>query len=191
MARKPPSFDIAVQEEWSTKESLTPAFAPRHQQKVVRLITDELSSNGVQWSGWSETSAAGSSKSTDVVTVGSTYTIGWAGLEGFYLDELEAGLTAQFMSTKGTSGTTVGFRWEYKDDSENSWAALSTWRTFKAGTSTAVSRTLSGYAPLTTGYNKLPLEVRLRLYKKASADGKAKGRIKNSSYVAIKVKKTA
>lgn len=183
MSRKPPSAEAALRQEWSTAEDFIRYNAPRHQQQVIKLISGSLTTDGVQYSTWTRATSSGSSKSTMHYS-GSTYPVVWAGLEGFYVDELEAGLTLELMGTQ--AATTLGYRWEVKDDDESTWSALSTWRTVKGGTSTAISRTLSGYGSLATGYNKLPLETRVRFFTKGT---RGKFRVKSSSYIAIKAKK--
>ena len=190
MGRKPPSAEAGLRQEWSTAEDLVRHGIVRHDGPITHLIKGNLTAVGSQYSTWTWTDAAGNSKSSMHVS-GSTYTVAWPGLEGLFAKEIEAGFTISVLSTvnKGSSGTTVGWRWEMKDDNESSWSAISTYRLFKAATSTATEKTASGYAPLATGYNKLPLEVRLRFY---SRGNKGKFRVKNSSYIAInRVSKTA
>lgn len=185
MSGKPPSVEKGFRDSWSTVEDMPVYYAPRHEARTFRLLTGNLTTDGVQRSGF--TSSSGTPSSNQIFTV-STATITWPGLDGFYADELEAGLTCGLRSSSGTSGTTIGFRWELKNSTGSTWQAMhSTYKKVKAGTSTDVERTFSGYASLGLGYNKLPLHIRLRAF----ARQKGKLRIKNSSYVAIKVKKSS
>jgi len=188
MSGKPPSQEYGYRRGMSTKEDMPDYNHPRHQQRITRLVKGNLTTNGTQWSTWVETTSTPTSNQL-FATVATT--VSWPGLEGFYIDELEAGLTCALMATstgEASSGSTMGYRWEAKDSAEATWTALSTWRLVGSpGTSTGTERTVSGYAPLAAGYNKIPLLVRLRAYKKSGQMGKV--RIKNSSYVAIKPKK--
>ena len=183
MTRKPPSVEAALRQEWSTKEDIVGYGINRFGGPVTHLIKGNLTTDGNQYSTWAQVPASSYSSKTSYYISGSTYSIDWPGLDGLYAKEIEAELGIALMSTE--AATTVGFRWEIKDDDETTWTPMqSTFIKLKAGTSTAVQRTVSGYAPLSTGYNKLPLEVRLRFYSRATAS-LAKFRVKNTSYVKI------
>lgn len=184
MSFKPPSVEYGFRQEWSTKDDFVRYNHQRENQQIVRLVSGTPTTNGVVYSAISCSTAA-SSKTSAVYTVGSTYTLAWAGLEGFYVDELEVGLTIAARSTAAQS--TFGYSWQIKDDDATTWQNVTTFKTYKGTTLTWDERTLS-HSKITTGtgYNKLPLELRLRFYSK-SAKGKMK--IKSSSYVAIKAKK--
>jgi len=183
MGRKPPSAEAGLRQEWSTAEDLVKYGIDRHGGPAVHLIKGNLTTAGSQYSTWAQVPASSYSSKSSYYISGSTYTLAWPGLEGLYAKELEAGLTVSLSSTE--AATTIGFRWQMKNDDETTWTGIqSTFVKLKAGTSTAVERTVSGYTPLATGYNKLPLEVRLRFYSRATAS-LAKFRIKNSSYVRI------
>lgn len=186
MSMKPPSVEEALRQEWSTKEDLVRYNVPRNESRVVRLVSGAPTTNGVVYSAISCSTAA-TSKSSGQYTVGSTYTLTWPGLEGFYADEIEVGLTVAARSTAAQS--TFGYSWQMKDDDATTWQNMTTFKTYKGTTLTWDERTVSHSKVTTgTGYSKLPLSLRLRFYSK-SAKGKMK--IKSSSYVAIRPKKQA
>ncbi len=186
MTVKPASHEHGFRREYSTLEDMPRYNHPRHQQRITKLVKDQkLTTAGVQWSTFVETTSTPTSKSSNYIATQAT-TISWPGLEGYNVDEMEAGLTGSFMSTKGTSGTTIAFRWEIKDDDETTWTAISTFKKIAGGTSTGVERTVSGSVSLGAGYKKLPLLIRMRAYARTTH---GKIRIKSSSYVAIKAKK--
>lgn len=189
MSIKPPSVEYGFRQEWSTKEDFIRYQHLREAQNVVHLISGKPTSNGVVYSPYSSWTT-GSSKSSNIVTVGgSTYTVAWPGLDGFYVDELEVGLT--FDAIRSTGKTTVGYSWQIKNDDETNWTSMTTWGKILAvpTTNTVASRTVSHNKVTTgSGYNKLPLELRLRAYSESAG---SKARIKSSSYVAIKAKKSS
>ena len=142
-----------------------------------------LTTAGIQWSTITTGSTGITSGSSAVVTHAAT-TINWPGLDGEYVDEMEAGLTMAFAAS--ATGSTGGFVWEMKDSDGSTWTIISSaakWQTTKAWK----ERTNSGYVKLGTGYNKLPLHLRLKAWNKLAS--KIQVKIKNSSYVRIKPKK--
>ena len=193
---KPPSVEYLYRDAYiSTKEDMINFHVPRHQQYVYHLITNKaLTSDGVAWSAPTtaqDTCATGSCETSYIVTAFAT-TISWPGLEGFYIQELECGLTMGALTPSQTSQTTAAFAWEIKDDDESTWTQLSTFKELLPASNTAIEFTLSGYGKLGAGYNKLPLGIRLRGYRKTDAGSDiTKFYVKNSSYVAIKVKKSS
>lgn len=196
MTHKPPSAEYGFRRDMSTADDYLQHNAPRHEQRIIKLVKDQkLTTDGVQWSTWVETTSTPTSAAADYIATQPT-TLNWPGLQGFYVDEMEAGLTGAFMvtSTGVTTGaavySTMAYRWELMDNDESTYTAISTWKMVaKAGTSTAVEKTVSGYASLGTGYNKLPLLIRLRGY--AESGKMHKMHIKNSSYIAVKAKKSS
>lgn len=188
---KPPSHEYGFRRAMSTLEDMPDYHHPRHQRKVIRLVKGQnLTADGVQWSTWTETTSTPTSKSSNYIAT-TPITVSWPGLEGFNVDEMEAGLTCALMATstgEATSASTMAYRWEMKDDNESTYTAISTWKLVGSpGTSTGIERTVSGYVSLGSGYKKLPLLIRLRAYKESGQMGKV--RIKNSSYVTIMPKK--
>ncbi len=157
---------------------------------VAKLVGGNITTAGIQYSDYSTQTTGITSKSSALKTSLSS-TLNWPGLEGRYIDELEAGLTCEFLST-AVAVTTVGYFWEMKNSTGSTWQRISAVETTKGSTvaTTPASRTLSGNrlyrdASLATGYNKLPINLRLRFFAK-SATAKAKFRVKSSSYIAIK-----
>ena len=147
----------------------------------------DLTTNGVQYSSITTGSTGITSKSTAAVgvTIANT-TLSIPGFDNHYLDEIEFGLTQALASTNGTS--TCGYCWYWKDPDESTWTALMSaynFRTTKAWT----DRTHSGYGKPATGYNKLPMALKLEAWGKTASMLEIK--IKNSSYVKITPKRTA
>jgi hypothetical protein len=187
--RTPPSVEAMNQENWSTKEGVLPLYAPRHQQNIVHFVTGAPTTSGVVYTTASyKGTTVGSSKSSGIFVVNdSTFNIKYPGLEGFYVDELELGLTIAARSTGAQS--TFGYNWQIKNSTGSTWQNITTYKTYKATTLTWDERTLShNNVTVATGYNRMPLVIRLRAYSK-SKNGYVK--VKSSSYAAIKVKKTA
>ena len=185
MVRQPETYDIQLAEDYSTNEGALKAdVAKRNQSFTKHILSGEPTTDGVRWSAVTCTTGTPCSKSSNIVTVGdSTYTISWPGLDGWYVTDLEVGLVCGIRSTKGDTRTTIGFEWEYKDDDETTWTGLTTFHTFATSSTIAyLEITQSGYPLPATGYNKLPLELRLRAYSKTT---KSNFKIKNSSYVKI------
>uniref|UniRef100_A0A6H1ZVW0 Uncharacterized protein n=1 Tax=viral metagenome TaxID=1070528 RepID=A0A6H1ZVW0_9ZZZZ len=168
----------------------------RNYPYTARLVGGALTTAGVQWGALSTlTTGPATSKSSNMITVLSS-TISWPGLDGEYIDEMEVGLTASLRSTvhSTVSETTVGFVWQIKDQSETTWTNINTAVTLRS--TIAAERTVSGYrmrgdATLATGYNKLPINIRMRAYTKNSSPYKGRARVKSSSYVIVKSRHTA
>lgn len=193
MTHKPPSVEYGFRQEWSTAEDFVRYNHQRENQKVIHLVEGKPTSDGVVYSGVTSWST-GSSKSSNILTVGAsggtTYSLAWPGLEGFTVEEMEVGLTFEGKNTTGK--TTIGYSWQYKNTTGTTaqWTSMTTWgKTLAcATTNTYSAKTVShNKVSLGSGYNKLPMELRLRAYSKSA---KGRGRIKSSSYVAIKAKKS-
>jgi hypothetical protein len=147
-----------------------------------------LTTAGSQYSTLSAVSTAATTKSTGYKVHLAT-TISWPGfstVSSMVIDEAEFGLTFQLYTTS-TAKSTYGWRWEWKDKGQSTWQALSTYRTL-ASTAVGAERTVSGYAKLGTGYGKVPFNLRFRTYNKGAK--KYFVRIKNSSYVIVKGKRS-
>ena len=184
MSMKPPSIEYALRQNWSTKEDMLQYNVPRNEFRYQHLVTGAPTTNGVVYSAISCSTNA-SSKTSNIYTVGSTMTLNWPGLEGFYVDEMEVGLTIAARSTAAQS--TFGYSWQIKDDDATTWQNITTYKTYKGTTLTWDERTLShNKVTVGTGYNKLPLSLRLKFYSRST---KGKMKIKSSSYVAIRPKK--
>lgn len=159
-------------------------------QYVAHLVGGALTTAGVQY-GTLTTQSTGISSAAMKTCLATT--ISWPGLEGCYIDELEAGLTVEFAAT-AVAATTMGYIWEMKDQGETTWTAITAVETTKASSvATYTARTVSGYrlyrsGTLAAGYNKLPINLRCRFFAKNAA-AKGKMRVRNSSYVAIKPRK--
>lgn len=155
---------------------------------VAHLVGGALTTAGVQYGTESTQSTGATSKSTAIKTNLSS-TLNWPGLEGKYIDEAEFGLTVAFKST-AVAATTIGYVWQIKSQGETTWTNISAVETTKGSTVAAYTeRTVSGYrlyrdGSLAAGYNRLPLNIRLRFFSKGASAGKIK--VKSSSYIAIK-----
>lgn len=189
----PPSVEYGFRQEWSSADSYQKYNAPRHQQYVYHLVDNKfLTSDGVAWStvGGNNTCDTGSSKSSMIIT-GYASTMSWPGLQGFYIQELECGLTVGVMGG-GDTASTARFRWEIKNSTGSTWQAISTYKGLASGSSTKTEYTVSGYGKLGLGYNRLPLGIRLRGYRRSDVgSSEINFYVKNSSYVAIKAKKSS
>ena len=156
---------------------------------VAHLVGGALTTAGTQYTSYTTQSTGLTSNSSALKTVLSS-TINFPGLEGLYIDELEAGLTIEELST-AVAATTFGYVWQMKNSTGSSWTNITAVKTAKGSTTTTpLSQTVSGVrlhrdSSLSTGYNKLPINLRLRFFAKSAA-AKAKVRVKSSSYVAIK-----
>jgi len=185
MSIKPPSVEFALRQEWSTKEDIVRYNVPRNESRKMFLVPANPSTGTVFSAVSCSTNA--SSKSSNTYTVGSTYSLNWPGLEGFYVDELEVSLSALGRSTAAKS--TFGYSWQIKDDDATTWQNMTTFKALKGTTLTWTTMTVAHTNVNTgTGYNKLPLSLRLRFYSK-SAKGQMK--IKGTSYVSLRPKKQA
>lgn len=154
-----------------------------------RLVGGALTTVGTQWSAL--TSASTLNTSAAMATILSS-TISWPGLDGQEIDEAEFGLTAELYSAAATSKTTVGFLWQIKNKDETTWTGICTDRQVQS--TIAVARTMSGYrlrgdGTLAAGYNTLPLNIRLQAYTRTGSKNVGLFRVKNSSYVRIKVRR--
>lgn len=161
---------------------------------VANLVGGDLTTAGIQYSAYTTQTTGITSGSSALKTVLSS-TLSWPGLEGRNIDEAEFGITVEFKSTGATAAlvTTLGYIVQMKNSTGSTWKLISAVETTKSTTgATPVSRTLSGYrlhrdSSLATGYNKLPINVRIQFFAKSQA-GKSKLRVKSSSYVAIKAR---
>ncbi|KKN36481.1 hypothetical protein LCGC14_0773040 [marine sediment metagenome] len=151
--------------------------------------TTYLTSDGVQYLTAVAASTAVSSKTSNCSEAVSS-TINWPGLDGSFIDEIEFGLTAGIRAATATVST-VGYFWQWKNstvaDVAANWKYLTAAKT--EASTVSVDRTLSGYAKTGSGYNKLPINVRLLFWAKTASKGSVKA--KSSSYIKIKAKKTS
>jgi hypothetical protein len=186
---KPQSIDEALFKIYSTAGDVL--RVKPEDEYVAHLIGGALTTAGIQY-GTLTTQSTGITSLAGLKNCLAS-TISWPGLEGCYIDELEAGLTIEFAAT-AVAATTMGYIWEIKNKGETTWTAITAVETTKASTvATYTARTVSGYrlyrdGTLDAGYNKLPLNIRCRFFAKNAA-AKGKMRVKSSSYVAIKPKK--
>lgn len=164
----------------------------RNEDYVVHPFrTTYLTSDGVQYIAATTVGTTSVSSKTSQCNLAVSSTINWPGLDGSWIDEVEFGLTAGVQGATGTTATSIGWFWQWKNSTattvEASWKYLCTARSNKS--TIYVDRTISGYAKVGTGYNKLPFNVRLMFFGKVVGRGGAKP--KNSSYIRIRAKKTA
>jgi len=189
MARtKPSAGDEAILRGYHSSEEAHEVIMKNY--PYVRhpfVTTGYLTTDGVQYSTITSGSTGVTSKSTAVVTSQVT-TLNWPGLDGEYVDEMEAGLTIALASSGvvSSSASTLGWVWEMKDSDESTWTIISSGADV-AGVDAWTERTNSGYVKCNSGYNKLPLHLRLKGWGKTASHLQVK--IKNSSYVKIKPKK--
>ncbi len=167
-------------------------FIQRNYEYVVHPFNSSyLTSNGAQYTApTTPGSTSISSKTTRCHTAVSS-TINWPGLDGSFIDEIEFGLTAAIRGATATAST-MGYFWQWKNATATtvaaSWKYLTPPASCEASTA-YVDRTFSGYAQTGAGRNKLPINIRLLFWAKTVSKGAIK--IKNSSYVKIKAKKTS
>ena len=144
-----------------------------------------LSSDGVVYSA--EVNASATATTVTVLTS----TIEAPGIDET-IDEVEFGLTAAFKALKDTStaptATTLTWYWEAKNSTATAWTVISTARKF--GSTTYADRTQSGRFATVTNFNSLPFNIRLRMKCSAGAANRGRAKIKNSSYVTVKCKKS-
>lgn len=174
-------MDGAISRAFSTAEDALRLIA-KNEPYVAKLVGGDLTTNGAQYSAKTTVSTGATSKSTAHTTAFSS-TISWPGLDGSYIDEIEFGLTANINSC----ASTIGYRWEMKNATGSTWQVLSTFRELK--NTTYADETQSGIrlyrdGSLATGYNRLPINLRLRFYSETASKGWA--RVKSSSYIKIK-----
>lgn len=157
---------------------------------IAHLVGGAITTAGIQYTAYTTQTTGITSLSSALKTALSS-TINWPGLEGKYIDEAEFGLTLEELST-AVAATTFGYIWSMKNSTGSAWQNITAVESTKGSTVdiTPLSRTVSGYrlhrdGSLATGYNKLPINLRLQFFAK-SATAKAKVRVKSSSYVAIK-----
>lgn len=166
-------------------------FIQRNYEYTIHPFkTTYLTSDGSQYLTAVAATTAISSKTSLCTSVVSS-TINWPGLDGSFIDEIEFGLTAGIRAATATVST-MGYFWQWKNATATtvaaSWKYLSAPASCEAST-VYVDRTFSGYAKTGTGYNKLPINVRLLFWAKTASKGSLKA--KCSSYVKIKAKKTS
>jgi len=70
------------------------------------------------------------------------------------IDEAEFSMIFRANTTSTKAGSSIGYRWEWKNKGESTWQALSTWRNCKSSASAGATRTITGYPTLGAGYNK-------------------------------------
>ena len=149
-----------------------------------------MSTSSAKFTTLSLQSTAATSGSSSYKTHFAT-TISWPGFSTAYplpIDEAEFSMIFRANTTSTKAGSSIGYRWEWKNKGESTWQALSTWRKCKSSASGGATRTITGYATLGAGYNKVPFNLRLRTYNKVAA--KITMKLKNTSYVIIKGKRS-
>ena len=188
------------EQEWREVEELQLSTASNKLRRVMEnypyvahLVGGAITTAGIQYTTYVVQTTGITSKSSALKTAISS-TISWPGLEGKNIDEAEFGLTIEQLSTGTAStavaATTFGYFVQMKNSTGSTWQNISAVETTKGSTSaTPRSRTLSGYrlyrdGSLATGYNKLPINIRIRFFGKSQVNTKL--RVKSSSYVAIK-----
>ena len=173
-----------------TASSLTPDMIQVNYPYTSRIIGGDLSS-ATQY-GDRTTLSTGNTSTGNLATILSS-TISWPGLDGEYLDEVEFSLVTNYgYSTDGATLSTVGVIWQIKNQSETTWTDIASFT--GASTASTALVTHSGYrlhrdSSLTTGYNRLPLNLRLRAYVKKGSTSDAKVRVSKDSYVTMKTRK--
>ena len=141
-----------------------------------RLVSGELTADGIQWS--SEVTSAGAGVNTDVLAklIDPVH-------EGKII-LVEFGLTAWFRQM-GASGEATDLRWQWQARNKNdTWVNLHPEVTEPSSEAdTNYERTRSGYATIVANFNAVPFEIRLRF--RTSLANKGKAKVKNSSYVRV------
>jgi len=171
-----PSLEEAVVKAFSdTQYALM--FIQKGLYTVYPLGRGNLTTDGNQYG---DVTSASATATTQTVA---TATIAPPGVDED-IDEVEFSLTAGFRSTT-TTATTVKFFWEAKDSTATSWTALCTACAITATAST--DRTMSGRFATTSGFSKVPFNLRLRMTTGTASRGQ--GKVKSSSYVKVLPKK--
>ncbi len=159
---------------------------------VAHLVGGAITTAGIQYTAYT-TQTTGITSNSSALKTALSSTISWPGLEGKNIDEAEFGITVSMLST-AVALTTFGYLVSMKNSTGSTWQNISAMETTLGSTviATPRERTLSGVrlyrdGSLATGYNKLPINLRIQFFAK-SATAKAKMRIKASSYVAIKAR---
>lgn len=147
-----------------------------------------LTTSGVQYTSVSSGSTLAGSSAT-YFGIDPSATINPANADDIDdLDELEMAITFRAMKVSTAAvGSSLGYKLQGKNSSNSTWTDLSSTKQYLM-TTAWVERTLSGYADVSGNVNVIPFNLRLAAINKTLGD--AKLRIKNSSYVKIKGKKS-
>lgn len=136
-----------------------------------KLVTGNLTSDGIQWSAEIDTTAI----NTDVEVLSVTIE---PKIPGDIL-WIEFGLTT---ALKAVSTGTADLIWKWQARNKNgTWVNLHTAVTETDIGATYVERTRQGYFTLVTNFNSIPFDIRLILQCNEANEGR--GKVKNSSYV--------
>lgn len=168
--------------------SLTEKLIQANYPYTAHLIGGNLAST--QWGDMSSVSTGYTS--TNIMTVLSS-TISWPGLDGEYIDEIECSLTANYYNTTASSKSTLAQIWQFKYQGESTWTNLTTLNT-NVSTKSTNAVVHSGYllhrdGTLANGYNRLPINLRLRAYTKKGSKVEGRIRVKGNSYLTFKTRK--
>lgn len=141
-----------------------------------RLVTGDLTADGVQWSP--EITSGGANVLTDVFT-----RLIDPALQGRIL-LVEFGLTAWFRQI-GATGNPTNLRWQWQvRNPGGTWVNLHPEVTEPSSEAdTTYERTRSGFATVVADFNNVPFELRLQF--RTSVAGAGRARVKNSSYVRV------
>ena len=141
-----------------------------------RLVSGDLSQDGIQWSP--EITSGGANVLTDALAK-----LIDPVLEGRIIS-VEFGLTAWFRQI-GAAGAATDLRWQWQArNKDGTWVDLHPEVT-EAATESDINyeRTRSGFAVVVDNFNAVPFELRLRFRTSLAGQGRAK--VKNSSYTRV------
>lgn len=193
MATRPQNIGDEHQHDFSTAQNVIRRTMENYPYVAHLVGGTSLSTSGSTMYGAATTASTGISSGVTALKTALSSTISWPGLEGAYLDEVQFFLQAEGIAT-AVAATTIGYVWQAKNSTGSTWANLHAVKTYKCTSvwSSGV-RTMGGYrlyrdSSITTGLNKLPINIRLRFFCKA-ANGKGQFRVSSSSYVSIKARK--
>jgi hypothetical protein len=138
-----------------------------------RLVSGDLTSDGIQWS--TEVTTGAANVNVDVLSA----TID-PKVNGTIL-LVEFGLTAAF---KAVSSATADLIWKWQArNKDGTWVDLHTAVTETNPGTTYLERTMAGYFAIVSDFQEVPFDVRLVLQCNEANEGRAK--VKNSSYVRV------
>ncbi len=138
-----------------------------------RLVSDDLTSDGVQYSA--EVTTGSADVDVDVLA-----RLVDPGLDGNVL-WVEFGLTAEFRAVSSATADLV-WKWQARNK-DGSWVDLHPAVTETNIGTSYLSRTRSGYFTPVANFQEVPFEVRLILQCNEASEGRAK--VKNSSYIRV------
>jgi hypothetical protein len=144
-----------------------------------RLVGGDLAADGSQYSTEVPTVLA----DTDYEAFTLTLDNGQVG----DIEELEFGLTHS--QKAGSATADVKYKWQARNKGGSTWVDLHTAVDVANINTTYISYTMSGYRIAgVANLNTYPIDIRLLIQSNEAAPGVSTARVKNSSYVTVKVK---